>query len=200
MRKFRIKRMQHFMEVMQPKADETILDVGGNMFNWALVDCQSRIVLLNLLPLPPGQELNERTELIIGDALDMPFKDGQYGLGFSNSVIEHVATWENQIKFAEEIRRTCKRIWVQTPARECFMEPHLATPFIHWFPKGFRRKTLRWLTVWGWVARPSQKQVDEFVEEVRLITRKEMQQLFPDCKIVVERVVGLPKSYIAIRN
>lgn len=42
-------------------------------------------------------------------------------------------------------------------------------------------------------------EIDEFLETTRLITFKEMQELFPDCRIIVERFGGISKSYIAYR-
>ena len=39
------------------------------------------------------------------------------------------------------------------------------------------------------------------IETTRLLTRREMQVLFPDCQILTERILGLiPKSYIAVRR
>jgi len=43
--------------------------------------------------------------------------------------------------------------------------------------------------------------VDAFLAEVRLLTYREMQQLFPDCRIERERFLWLfTKSYIAVRD
>jgi hypothetical protein len=42
--------------------------------------------------------------------------------------------------------------------------------------------------------------VHQIVDEVRLLTYSEMKQLFPDCVILKERVLGLTKSYIAVRT
>ena len=35
--------------------------------------------------------------------------------------------------------------------------------------------------------------------DIRLLTYREMKQLFPDCLILKERVLGLTKSYVAVR-
>jgi hypothetical protein len=43
--------------------------------------------------------------------------------------------------------------------------------------------------------------VDYEVNSIRLLTRKEMAILFPDCEILTERMLGIiPKSYIAFRK
>ena len=47
---------------------------------------------------------------------------------------------------------------------------------------------------------PTRQQVEAFLAEVRLLTFREMQTLFPDCQILRERLFGLTKSYIAVRH
>jgi hypothetical protein len=54
--------------------------------------------------------------------------DQEYDIAFSNSVIEHVGDWERQAAFASEIRRVGKNLWIQTPAKECPIEPHYLAP------------------------------------------------------------------------
>jgi hypothetical protein len=90
---------------------------------------------------------------------------------------------------------------VQTPAYECPIEPHYLTPFVHYLPRTWQKKILRWGTVYGWLTRPNSETVNEVVDTTRLLRKGEMQQLFPDCEIRTERMLGfIPKSYIAIRR
>ena len=114
-------------------------------------------------------------------------------------MIEHLGTLENQETFARECRRVGRRLWVQTPARSFFIEPHLLTPFIHYLPAGLQRRLIRNFSVWGLLTRPTARQLQDFMTEVRLLNRREMQGLFPDCQIVSEKIAGLVKSYIAVR-
>jgi len=138
--------------------------------------------------------------LVLGDGCALPFADKSFDVLFSNSVIEHVGTWERQQAFAREARRVGRRLWVQTPAREFFIEPHLIAPVIHWLPHSWQRRLIRNFTVRGWLERPGPRDVEEFLAEVRLLTFAEMQSLFPDCTIMRERFLGLTKSYIAVRT
>jgi hypothetical protein len=88
---------------------------------------------------------------------------------------------------------------VQTPSRWFPIEPHLIAPFIHYFSKRIQRRLIRYFTVWGWLTRPTQHQITAFLDEVRLLTYREMVELFPDCSILRERILGLTKSFIAVR-
>jgi Methyltransferase domain len=144
---------------------------------------------------------NHHFNPMIGNGCALSFPDQSYDIGFSNSVIEHVGSWENQQAFASEIRRVGKALWVQTPAKECPIEPHYIAPFVHWLPKGVQRRILRYFSPWGWIAKPTQEQIDEMVNTTRLITYSEMKGLFPDCEILVEKYLWIiPKSYIAVRK
>ena len=199
LRHFRRRRMRAFQRSFQPGERTTILDVGGTVYNWQLVDARSRITLLNL-ELPEGfDELPPNYGFVVGSALELEFEDGAFDVGFSNSVIEHLATRERQEAFAREIRRVGRGLWVQTPARRFPVEPHLLTPFIHYLPRSWQRRLLRRFTVWGWLTRPSPEAVEGFLREIRLLGYREMQELFPDCEVRRERFLGLTKAYVAVR-
>jgi len=144
---------------------------------------------------------NHNIRTIVGDGCALRFADKSYDIAFSNSVIEHVGSWDNQQAFAAEIRRIGKSIWVQTPAFECPIEPHYLAPFVHWLPKNIQRKIIRWLTPRGLIHKLSRKEVNEMVETTRLLKKREMRVLFPDCELYTEHLFGIiPKSYIAVRK
>lgn len=201
---WRVKRLKAFMEQFNPKPSDVILDVGGYPHTWTHTDqVVERIDCLNLKTYPWEEEKNfpnHRIKIIEGNACKMPYKDNSYPIGFSNSVIEHVGDYENQKAFASEIRRVSPKIWVQTPAYECPIEPHYLAPFIHWFPPPVRRALARYFTPWGLISKPNKAEVDEMVDTTRLLTKREMKELFPDCKIITERLLFvIPKSYVAVR-
>jgi hypothetical protein len=176
-----------------------VLDVGGSPWFWNEVRLPCRITILNLAVKPEVERFRDRYELVAGDGTRLAYADGAFDLAVSNSVIEHLGTWENQQRFAREIRRVARRLWVQTPAREFFIEPHLRAPVVHWLPRRVQRRLIRNLTVGGWLTRPAPARVEAFLDGVRLLTFSEMRELFPDCEIRRERVLGLTKSYVAVR-
>jgi hypothetical protein len=197
---FRKRRLRWFLHRVTVQPGDHLLDVGGNPWCWPTKGIPEPVTLLNLSFEPDLDKKHPGFVYVLGDACAMPFAPGEFGVVFSNSVIEHVGTWERQQAFAVETRRVGRKLWVQTPAREFFVEPHLIAPFIHWLPVRWQRRLIRNFTVWGWFNRPSAAQIDEFLAEVRLLSRAEMQILFPDCEILEEKFLGLTKSYVAVRT
>jgi hypothetical protein len=201
---WRKRRFESFLRILQPSADDVLLDVGGYPAFWtAQAQPVQRIDTLNLhsVAWAPEQAPQHRIRTLIGDGCALEMPDRMYAIGFSNSVIEHLGSWERQERFAAEIRRVADAVWVQTPAFECPFEPHFMAPFIHYLPASWRKKLARWATPWGWIARPTREEVAVMVETTRLLRRSEMQRLFPDCEILTERLFWLlPKSYIAVRR
>lgn len=202
-RLWRKRRQQWFIEVVQPGADDVLLDVGGTAGFWRdwpplvrRVDCINPGELG--APGEPGE--GPAVRLTVGDGCALPCADGEYAIAFSNSVIEHVGDWDRQQAFAAEIRRVGRKLWVQTPAWECPLEPHFLAPFLHWLPRGPRVWVARWLAPRGWLEGWDRAQAEALVDEIRLLRRREMIALFPDCEILTERLLGVfPKSYIAVR-
>lgn len=196
----RRRRMRWFEETMGVEDGHRVLDVGGTHLNWGMASRHPRVVLLNRMT--PGQSLDlpANVTYVRGDALQLPYADNSFDIAFSNSVIEHLGTREDQQKFADEIRRVSKAVWVQTPAF-CFpLEPHFLAPIVHWLPKGWRRALLRNFTPWGWLQRPSRDDVAAMVEEIHLLRYRQVRELFPDCEILVERFLLWPKSYVVVQR
>lgn len=199
-RPFRKRRMNKFIKLLHPTPKSTILDVGGTPFNWRLVKGIEKVTLLNLTIPENVDSDSRRYSFVEGDGTDLKYPDSSFDILFSNSVIEHLSTHENQKKFAAEAGRVGKSLWVQTPAKEFFVEPHFITPFIHYFPKSWQKRLVRNCSVWGLLTRPSQKQIDNIISELRLLSYTEMRELFPECKIIREKFLFFTKSYIAVRE
>jgi len=69
----------------------------------------------------------------------------------------------------------------------------------HAFPQRVQKKLLRYFSLWGWLARPSPDALDASLAELRLLRSREFKRLFPDSQIKIERLFGLPKSYVAFK-
>lgn len=197
---FRKKRMAKFLKVIDPQPNEKILDVGGTIFNWRLIDYRNEVALLNpIAPTDEDEKLPSNFSFIVGDGTDLKYGDKEYDICFSNSVIEHVGTLEKQKMFAQEICRVGKRIWVQTPAKSFFFEPHYITPFVHWLPKRYQKKLLRNFSIFGLIARPTQQYINDFVDQTRLLTYNEVKDIFPDCIVMKERFLFMTKAYLVVK-
>jgi hypothetical protein len=178
-----------------------ILDLGGTLFFWELARCYGfpvpRVTIVNLDK--PKTVVPDYAEWLIGNALKTDFPDKCFDIVFSNSLIEHLGSWDMQEKFASEVYRLAPRHFVQTPSRNFPLEPHLLTPFVHWFPKRLRRAMIRNFTVWGLLVRPTIEQCKALADEICLLDAREMARLFPDSHLRIERLLGLSKSIIAVR-
>ena len=197
---FRRRRMADFVRRFSPEKGTRILDVGGFPQFWAETEFDAHITTLNLQPTEVPAAMRDRCQSVVGDGTRLPFGDGEFDIVFSNSVIEHLGSWENQRRFAQEVLRVGRRYYVQTPAREFPVEPHLLAPFIHWLPPSLQRRLARYGTGWGLITKPSPRQVEDFLQEIRLLTFQEFQRLFPDSVILKEKLLGFTKSYSAVNG
>lgn len=198
---FRRKRFAIFLNRINPQSNERILDIGGYPATWeGHQGIASEIHIANIHSISPPENPGN-FQFQVADGCSLPFADQSFDILFSNSVIEHVGDFERQKAFANEARRVGKKLWIQTPAREFWIEPHYMTPFIHWLPRSWQNRLMRNFTVWGWLTRPSQQQITDSLNEIKLLRHAEMRQLFPDCEIRREKVLFglLTKSYIAVR-
>ena len=184
-----------------------ILDVGGVRTYWNILPegfieaHVRRIVLFNLASTEdssPGETIFEH---VTGDACELPFGDNEFDLVHSNSVIEHVGHWSRMKLFAQEVRRVAPRYFVQTPSFWFPVEPHYVMPLVHWLPGPAKAATFRWIgTPRGGRARSRDEAMARVEAAPVLLDFPSFRTLFPDAKMLRERVLLFTKSLIAIRG
>lgn len=197
--KFNRKRFQFFNSLLeQIKSDQQpirILDVGGTEKYWEKMNFKNNNIYITLLNLYTKEVKNKNFISIKGDACDLSeFKDKEFDLVFSNSVIEHLFTKENQQKMANEVQRVGKYYYVQTPNYYFPIEPHWWFPFFQFLPFDLRVLMTKNLNLGRYEKSVTKDAAIKRVKEVRLLTAKEMKTLFPKGKIYREYFCGLTKS------
>ena len=202
-KRWRVRRFQWFMDTVRPGPDSTLVDVGGYWWNWKdRAGAVGSVLCVNPVDAGDGTASglpNVRQEK--GDGCALGHGDGSFEIAFSNSVIEHVGDLSKQRAFAREVRRVGRKVWVQTPALECPFEPHLLAIGLHWIPGRLGHLARKYLSPRAWIDGPNSETMQDILGHTRLLSRREFGELFPDCRIVTERILWvLPKSYIAIRD
>lgn len=191
-RRGRMRRFEDFLRRDPGAGPPRILDLGGQPEIWENVRRPCDVTLLNLPGAfhPPGPT-RHRFTWVEGDACDVrQFGDRQFDVVFSNSVIEHVGGPDRQAAFAREVRRLGRRYWVQTPSKYFPVEAHCGMPFWWFYPESVRRFFIaRW--------RAKLPEWTEMVEGTTVLTRDWLRALFPGARVRTERVLALPKSYVA---
>lgn len=196
---FRKKRFLFFLNLLKTiKSDRTIqiLDIGGTETYWERMGFSSdETVHITLLNLELLQIRNSSFTSVQANACDLSrYPDDQFDIVFSNSVIEHLFTFENQQKMANEVRRVGKNFYVQTPNYYFPLEPHWLFPFFQFLPFNVRVFLTQNFSLGHHPKCKDKAAAIERVKEVQLLSEKQMKRLFPEGKVYRERFLGLTKS------
>jgi len=194
---FRRRRFALFQSLLaQVERPVRILDIGGTEEYWKMMNLDDDQVFITLLNIQQENVSISNMDSIAGDARDIQIQDRSYDIVFSNSVIEHVGTYDDQSKMADEVRRIGKRYFVQTPNRYFPLEPHFLFPLFQFLPVKMRILMLQNFDL-GWFKRETDSvKARDIVESIRLLNKTEFSRLFPEATIYEERFFGLTKSFI----
>jgi hypothetical protein len=196
--KLRLKRIEIFKSLIRNMTRPVkILDVGGTELFWKRMELKDDKLDITILNIIEGEETPGEYEYIEGDGRDMHmFPDNSFDLVFSNSVIEHAGSLDEQEKMAQEIQRVGKRYFIQTPHYYSPVEPHFFFPLFQFLPTSVKTYLLQHFTLGYLEKTPDKKQAREIVQSIRLLKRKELKKFFPDATIKTEKLYGFPVSYI----
>lgn len=182
-----------------------ILDLGGSDYYWSrfglnfLAERGIEITILNNKASEMGAEDCTVLHRVVGDACATGYPDGAFDFVHSNSVIEHVGSWQAMEDFANEVRRLGAGYYVQVPNWWFPIEPHFVkVPFIHWMPRWVRAEILyRFPVAHAGRLRPKAS-ARKAVRHAKLLTARQLRKLFPGATIEKEKFFGLSKSLIAV--
>lgn len=180
-----------------------IIDLGGTELYWNIFETdQLHIYVENILLINMSAASTKNLGIfssVQADACNLTeFEDRSFDFAHSNSVIEHVGDWRSVEKFASEIRRVATCYYLQTPYFWFPIEPHFLCPFFHWLPERARVWLLMHLSLGNYPKIPDFGDAMKAVQGARLLDKRQIVNLFPDAKIRFERILGIPKSIIAV--
>ena len=196
---FRSKRLNLFKGFVAslPKPVK-ILDIGGTLEFWKHAGLEAADVEITLLNLALVETDLPNVKSIAGDATDLSaFSEKSFDIAFSNSVIEHLFSFQNQQKMAREARRVSTYHFIQTPNFWFPIEPHWVFPCFQYLPKIFRIFLTRCFNLGHLKRSGSWSAARQQVEEIQLLSRSEMAKLFPESRIWEEKMLIFSKSFVA---
>jgi hypothetical protein len=197
-RRARRQRFEAFMRLMDPRQHDRVLDVGITDATWrssnffeAWYPWPGQITAVVPAAAPAFRAAFPEVTLVVADGRALPFGDGEFDIGFSNAVIEHVGAREEQRRFVAEIVRTCRRAFVCTPNSGFPVDPHTLFPFIHWLPRRWWHALLRATGNGRWASE----------QMLNPLSASELLSLFPvgiSVRIDRQRLFGLTTVLIAV--
>jgi hypothetical protein len=149
----RERKLQLFLELLGVGPETSVVDVGvtdapfggGSSDNFfeALYPWPGQITAVGHTELDRFAAAFPSVRAVRADGRELPFADGEFDVGFSNAVVEHVAGGrEGQRRFVHELCRVARRVFVTTPNRWFPLEVHTLLPFVHWLPAGARDRVI----------------------------------------------------------
>jgi hypothetical protein len=198
----RRRMFDFFMKELRPGPDDAVLDYGTaslpepleNIFELyyprkdritavGAEDCaflEKDYPGLTFVRVPAGERL--------------PFPDDAFEVGFSNAVIEHAGSREDQAFFLSELIRVSRRCFLTTPNRWFPVEVHTRLPLLHWLPAPLFRRLIAALG-FDFYSRE---------ENLNLLTARELRGLVPR-RVPLKRVslarnyfLGLPSNLMLV--
>jgi hypothetical protein len=194
--KSRTKKFDLLKNVFHARPEDRVLDVGvsGEVFlQYSLEDVYpfpARIVAGGYVPheIVAARKHYPQPQYALFDGCSLPFPDQSFDLVFSNAVIEHILGPGRQEQFAKEMMRVGKSWFVTTPNFWYPFEAHHHLPFFQFLPRSLQ---LPYNSLLGThIAKGT-------VQELGLLSAREMQRLFPAAQIAKVRVTFWPETVVA---
>ncbi len=135
----RRRKWNLFMEYMKPASETQILDVGFNNIEYSETDnfiekhhsYPKNITALGIGEADKFRKKYPDVKAVVYDGKVFPFTDKEFDLCWSNAVVEHVGTRNDQRFFLKEISRVSDAFFITTPNRFFPIEVHTRVPLLH---------------------------------------------------------------------
>jgi hypothetical protein len=197
---FRKRRMKSFFSYLKTinKDKVNILDIGGTVFFWEKMGvANSEKINVTLMNVFEQNSPYKNIKCMVGDATNIDaIPPSEYDVVFSNSVIEHLFTFDKQRIMADNIKKLSSKYFVQTPNYNFPVEPHFLFPFFHYLPNRWKLYLLNKFSLGHYPIIPDKKSAQTSIDKIRLLKPREVKSLFPGSKLMFEKVLFFNKSII----
>lgn len=174
----------------------TVLDLGGDIRAWRGAPITpERLVLWNTYPQEVDEPWATAAVVDVCEEPDLPDVD----LVYSNSVLGHVGGHWRRTRFAETVR-AAPRYWIQTPNRYFPVEPSFMFPLLQHLPRKLQREAIARYPIGNFGDLTDRREVMKALLGIELLSRSELEFYFPEAEIYTERILGLAKSFVAVRG
>lgn len=188
-----------FLNLLKPTAKDKILDVGispderlkdTNFFEKkypfknrlsvaSIEDCQNIVKKYNLskfIRIKPGVKI--------------PLEDKSFNIVVSWATIEHVGDRISQEFYLKELCRIGKKVFITTPDRLSFYDPHTATFFLHYLPPKYFRKIMKLIGKDFWAEE----------KHLNILSLSSVKKMIYNANVKVDRfkILGIFPSHILI--
>lgn len=194
------KQFELFLKYLKPKKGDRVVDVGASS-----VETLPEINFferkypyperLTAVSIDPPLDFYKKylkikfVRTVTGEKL--PFADKSFDIAVSWATLEHVGDRQQQKFFLSELFRVGKKVFITTPYRGCFYEPHSELFFVHWLPRGWFKKICHLVRKDFWASE----------DNLRPLWVKEVRELLPEpkkTKIFVYNIFGFIPSHLII--
>jgi len=184
--------------IQKSKRTIRVLDLGGTQYFWYQLGLTNNSNLkITILNIKREKIVFNNITHRLGSALNLgKFNDKEFDLVFSNSLLEHIANYEDQIKVAREIKRIGKTYIVQTPNKYFPIEPHYFLPFFYLVPRALRPYYVTFFSLKWRASKRDFKELGSHIGSIRLLKAKELENMFMGDEIVKEKFLFLTKSFV----
>lgn len=199
--KTRKSQFEIFWRLLKPTPSSKVLDVGvradetlsdSNFFEKkyphpekltvaSVEDCQElfkkQYSKIKFIKIKPGEPLL--------------FANKSFDLVVSWATLEHVGEAEEQKFFLQELFRVGKKIFITTPDKACFYEPHSGLIFLHWLPDRYFQLICRLLGKRFWADK----------KNLNPLTKADIGKILPEkkgVKILSYKMFGFIPSHLII--
>jgi hypothetical protein len=176
------------------------LDVGANSTEYSESDnylekhyaIPAKITAVTIEDPVPLQTRYPQVRIVQGDGRKLPFADNEFDIFYSNAVIEHVGSAEDQKAFLKEAVRVAKMGFLTTPNKHFPIETHTRVPLLHMLPKRFFDRFLTWIGK-SWATG----------NYMNLLSKGQIAKLaikagLDNFEVYSSNVLGIPMTYILI--
>ncbi len=147
--KARENMYRHFLQTMQPKPDDKIVDFGVSMHETDVANALEKNYPhpenITCVGLGDGEAVHQAYPQVsyvqIEAGAKLPFADHEFDIAYSNAVLEHVGSRAAREQILAELSRIAKTVYICVPNRWFPIEHHTAIPLLHYFPRLFRAFT-----------------------------------------------------------